>query len=61
MADNVLNFNDSNEVFFIKTAESRFNDYSNAIIKEDIDIIPRVLETEESRKDIHKYIKNLFD
>lgn len=59
MADNI-NYNDANELFFLKAAESRFNDYVEAIIEKDIDIIPKLMDTNENHKDVHKYIKNLF-
>ena len=42
MADNInLNFNDSNEQFFINIAENRFNTYATDIIEKDLDIIPK--------------------
>ena len=61
MADNInLNFNDNNEQFFINISENRFNTYAIDIIEKDLDIIPKAFMTTENRKDIHKYIKNLF-
>lgn len=61
MADNInIDFNDKNEMFFINTAETRFNIYAVNIIEKDLDIIPKSFITTENRKAIREYIKNLF-
>lgn len=60
MAEANFNFNDNNDAFFIKVAESRFQDYSDAIIDKDLDIIPKIMDINKNRKIIHEYIKNLF-
>lgn len=57
---NNINYSDNNEIFFIKTSNERFDDYLLQIIEKDLDIVPRSMDTLENRRDIHKYIKNLF-
>lgn len=60
MADNIIDYNDRNEIFFIKASSERFDDYMLNVIEKEMDIIPKSMPIMEDRKHIHDYVKNLF-